>query len=63
MAMTIPLVDTSVLRGLLKPDDEDVSGIPSVLGVMTVGYIAWQTAGRTPPSLAGLGRFERCQSW
>jgi hypothetical protein len=61
-ATTTPLLDNSVLRGLLNPDDEVVSGFLSTLCDVKVGYIAWQTAGRTPPTFAGLGRLERCQS-
>lgn len=36
----IPLLDTSVLRGLLKPDEEVVPEIPSAFCAMGLGYTA-----------------------
>ena len=58
-ATTIPVVDESVFRGLLKP--EDSAALTSVL-VERTGETAWDTPGKIPPSTAGLGRFVRCQS-
>ena len=57
MATTIPVVDESVFRGLLKDDP----ALTSVLAEAT-WETAWETPGNIPPSTAGLGRFVRCQS-
>ena len=59
MATSIPVVDESVFRGLLKPKDDPA--LTSVL-VEATGETAWETPGNIPPSTAGLGRFVRCQS-
>ncbi|KAH0589067.1 hypothetical protein H2248_004839 [Termitomyces sp. 'cryptogamus'] len=56
-ATTMPVPDKRVSRGLVNPgvllDD-----IPVDAGGATV----WETAGKIPPSVAGLGRRVRCQS-
>jgi hypothetical protein len=59
MATSMPVVDESVLRGLLKLKDDPA--LTSVL-VEATGETAWETPGNIPPSTAGLGRFVRCQS-
>lgn len=59
METTTPVVDESVFRGLLNPEDNPV--LTSVL-VEGTGETAWETPGNIPPSTAGLGRFVRCQS-
>jgi len=53
----IPALDESVLRGLLKLEDG-----PLVVSAGFGGETACDTAGRMPPSTAGLGRRVLCQS-
>ena len=59
METVIPVVDDSVFRGLLNPEDNPE--LASVL-VAGTGETTWETPGNIPPSTAGLGRFVRCQS-
>ena len=59
-ATTTPVLDVRVCRVPLKPEDRFVN--PSLLEDEVV-KTAWETAGRSPPSTAGLGLLVRCQSW
>jgi len=52
-AITTPLVDDSVLRGL---------GVATLFASLN-WVTARETPGSMPPSTAGFGRLVRCQSW
>jgi len=56
-ATTIPVVDDSVFLGLLKAVLDAVS-----IAVLRGCDTAWDTAARIPPSPAGFGFLDRCQS-
>lgn len=64
MATTVPVEEESVFRGLLKFGVEEGAPTPPP-GVPSgpLADTAWQTAGRSPASVAGLGLLVRCQSW
>lgn len=63
-AMTMPVDERSVLRGLPYVELRPSSVCESSLSLsLDRGLMAALTAGRIPPSRAGRGRVVRCQSW